>query len=105
MECTREHVDLGFRYGGDEFTIILPEAPEDQAHRIAERIRETFAEKHFDLLTLSVGLMTYQEGHTARSFIQFTDSMMYDAKRSGGNKVHIYRADELSEQHSVDPTT
>lgn len=104
-DCTREHVDLGFRYGGDEFTIILPEAPEDQAHQIARRIRETFEAKHFDLLTISIGLMTYQEGQSARSFIQFTDSMMYDAKRSGGNQVHVYRPEEMSEQHSVDPTT
>ncbi len=104
-ECTREHVDLGFRYGGDEFTIILPEAPEDQANQIAQRIRATFEEKHFDLLTLSVGLMTYQEGHSARSFIQLTDSMMYDAKRSGGNKVYVYSADELRAERTVDPAT
>ena len=104
-DCTREHVDLAFRYGGDEFTIILPEAPEDQALQIARRIRETFESKHFDLLTLSVGLMTYQEGHSARSFIQFTDSMMYDAKRSGGNKVHVYHPEEMSGQHFADPTT
>ena len=104
-DCTREHVDLGFRYGGDEFTVILPEAPEGQANHIAQRIRETFESKHFDLLTMSVGLMTYQEGHSARSFIQFTDSMMYDAKRSGGNQVYVYRGEEFIEQHSVDPTT
>lgn len=104
-ECTREHVDLGFRYGGDEFTVILPEAPENQAHQIARRIRETFESKHFDLLTMSVGLMTYQDGQSARSFIQYTDSMMYDAKRSGGNQVHVYHPEEMSGQHSVDPTT
>ena len=104
-ECTREHVDLGFRYGGDEFTVILPEAPEEQALRIARRIREMFESKRFDLLTLSVGLMTYSEAYSARSFIQFTDSMMYEAKRSGGNKVNVYRAEALSEQNSGKPTT
>lgn len=91
MECTREHVDISFRYGGDEFTVILPEAREEQAMLIAERIRSTFEEKHFDTLTLSIGLMTYKAGQTARSFIHFVDKIMYSAKRSGGNRVYIHR--------------
>ena len=91
MECTREHVDVGFRYGGDEFTVILTEADEEQAYHIAERIRTTFEGKHFDELTLSIGLMTYQEGYSLRTFIQFADAMMYDAKRSGGNRIYVYR--------------
>ena len=96
--CTREHVDLGFRYGGDEFMVILPEAPEDQSYRIAQRIRATFEQKHFDLLTLSVGLMTYQENYSERAFVQFTDSMMYDAKCKGGNRVSVYRPDSSKEE-------
>ncbi|NIA15663.1 MAG: diguanylate cyclase [Nitrospiraceae bacterium] len=91
MECTREHVDLGFRYGGDEFTLILPEADEEQAHSIAERIREGFETRRFDALTVSIGLMTYRKGHSLRTFIQFTDAMMFDAKRSGGNQIYVYR--------------
>ena len=93
MECTRDHVDLGFRYGGDGFMVILSEADERQSLEIAQRIRETFEAKHFDLLTLSIGLMTYQKEYSARTFIQFTDSMMYDAKRSGGNRVYVYGVD------------
>lgn len=92
-ECTREHVDLAFRYGGDEFMVILPEAPESQARQIAERIRETFEAKRFDLMTMSVGLMAYRDGQSIRKFIQFTDSMMYDAKRAGGNRVYVYQPD------------
>ncbi|MCP4641145.1 MAG: diguanylate cyclase [bacterium] len=94
LECTRDHVDIGFRYGGDEFTVILPEAGEAQAKTIAERIRRSFQDKRFDHLTLSVGLMTFREGYTLRSFIQFTDAMMYDAKRSGGNRVFVFESDD-----------
>jgi diguanylate cyclase (GGDEF)-like protein/PAS domain S-box-containing protein len=90
IECTREHVDIGFRYGGDEFTVILPEADETQALIIAERIRTSFEAKRFDNLTLSIGLMSYKQGSSLRSFIRFTDAMMYDAKQSGGNRVYVY---------------
>ncbi len=89
MECTREHVDIPCRYGGDEFTVILPEADKPQALSIAERIRATFEARHYDKLTLSIGLMSYRGG-SLRSFIRSTDAMMYDAKRSGGNRVYVY---------------
>lgn len=94
MDSTREHVDIGFRYGGDEFTVILPEADEAQALNIAERIRTGFEARHFDGLTVSIGLMTYRPGYSIRTFIQFTDAMMYDAKRSGGNRVYVFRPDD-----------
>ena len=103
LECTREHVDIGFRYGGDEFTVILPEAREEQALLIAERIRATFEQKHFDQLTLSVGLMTYKVGQTSRSFIHFVDKIMYSAKRSGGNRVYVHRGDDLEDTEDPQP--
>ncbi len=89
IECTRDYVDIAFRYGGDEFTAILPDTNQDQALRIAERIRATFEQRKFDHLTLSIGLMTYKQG-SLRSFIRSTDALMYDAKRSGGNRVYVY---------------
>jgi diguanylate cyclase (GGDEF)-like protein len=90
-ECTRENVDMGFRYGGDEFTILLPEAGEKQAHRVATRIIETFEARNFDLLTLSLGQMTYDGHCSPKDFMHYTDSMMYEAKRDGGNQVYVYR--------------
>lgn len=98
MECTREHVDLGFRYGGDEFTVLLPEADEAQALHIAKRIQKTFEARQFDHLTVSIGLMTYKDGYSLKSFIQYTDSMMFDAKRAGGNRVYIYDASRVTSQ-------
>jgi diguanylate cyclase (GGDEF)-like protein/PAS domain S-box-containing protein len=94
VECTREHVDVGFRYGGDEFTVILPEADEQQAYVIGERVRQSFESKRFDRLTLSVGLMEYRKGTTVRTFIRYADAMMYDAKRSGGNRLYVYKPQE-----------
>lgn len=98
IECTREHVDIGCRYGGDEFTVILPEADEKEAYNIAERIRVSFAARRFDHLTVSIGLMSYKRGTSLRSFVRFVDAMMYDAKRSGGNRVFVYDLEAQGEQ-------
>ncbi len=90
-ECTREHVDMGFRYGGDEFTVILPDTDEEQAMLVAERIRSTFQKKNFDKLSISIGVIKYTENFSPKSFIKFADECMYKAKRSGGNKIVLYR--------------
>ena len=97
--CTRDYVDTGCRYGGDEFTVILPETDLIHAKNIAERIRASFERYAFDPCTLSIGLMTYNKKTphreaSAESFIRHADEMMYNAKRSGGNRVYIYDADE-----------
>ena len=92
-EWTREHVDMGFRYGGDEFTVILPEADERQAHHIAERIRSTFLQRHFERVTISCGVVAYQAEYSVRKFIQAVDAMMYEAKRTGGNRVCVFDAE------------
>jgi len=92
-ECTREHVDSGYRYGGDEFTVILSETTQEQAFSIAERLRKTFEERHFDGLTLSIGLMTYSSMFTPKTFIKRADEAMYESKRSGGNQICILPAE------------
>jgi len=93
-ESTRGYVDIGCRYGGDEFTIILPETGLEHARNIAERIRTSFEARQFGRCTLSVGLMTYRKDTTAESFIRFADEMMYLAKRSGGNRVYVFDQDK-----------
>jgi len=92
-ECTREHVDTGYRYGGDEFTVILSETTKEQALNIAERLRKTFQERKFDGLTLSIGLMVYDLKFTPKAFIKRADEAMYGSKRSGGNRVYLLSSD------------
>lgn len=94
-DCTRQHVDLGFRYGGDEFTVILPEADEEIAILIAERIRCSFLAKQFERLTLSIGVATYQKDPTAQTFIRAADVMMYEAKRAGGNQIKVFNPNAM----------
>lgn len=92
MRSTRTHVDVGFRYGGDEFTVILPEADEQVGTTIAERIRRSFEAQLLDSLTLSIGLCTYRGEMDVQTLIRTADEMMYESKRAGGNRVTVHRA-------------
>jgi len=91
VRSTRTHVDIGFRYGGDEFTVILPEADEATAEIITERIRRNFEEEDLDQLTLSLGLCTYRGDIDTKTLIHTADAMMYESKRAGGNRATVHR--------------
>jgi len=89
--------DTAFRYGGDEFFILLPEAELQNAKQTAEKIRTRFndlwpysvAHKDMDLMpvTLSVGVAQLEEKETAEALIKRADFAMYEAKRQGGDRV------------------
>ena len=92
-ECTREHVDHTFRYGGDEFTIILTETTPKQAVEVAERIRQLMPESLEDAsLTLSIGLAEFTDSETLEEFIHNADQAMYAAKKAGGNQISFAKS-------------
>ena len=86
----RENLDSGFRYGGDEFMVILPEANEKEALTIAKRIRKSFNKREVGDVTLSIGLVEYNPEYDLDTFIKIADETMYISKKSGGNSVSIY---------------
>jgi diguanylate cyclase (GGDEF)-like protein len=88
---TRRHVDAAFRYGGDEFAVLLVETDNTQAMTVAERIRTAFEERAFAGCSLSLGLAQLRPDETAEDLIQRADTAMYQAKRDGGNRVHVLR--------------
>jgi diguanylate cyclase (GGDEF)-like protein/PAS domain S-box-containing protein len=90
-ECTREHVDYSFRYGGDEFTIILTETTPKQAVEVAERIKQLVPELlEEETLTLSIGLSEFTDSEIGlEEFINSADQAMYRAKKAGGNQIAI----------------
>ena len=87
--CIRQDVDSGYRYGGDEFAVILPYSDEVRAAGVAERIRRTYEDFSFPNTSLSIGLTQLRFGESIDDLVNRADSAMYVAKHSGGNMVHI----------------
>ena len=84
----RFNVDTGYRYGGDEFTVLLIGASADRAMTIAERIRSSIEQAKSQHITVSVGLSEYRDHFDLEGFVKSADDAMYFAKNSGGNRVH-----------------
>lgn len=96
-KCMRD-IDLCFRYGGDEFAVILPETEMNNALNVAERIRLTLKNTKFSLrgtckmaskacITTSIGLSEYKKDYSLEDFVRYSDAFVYQSKKLGGNKV------------------
>jgi diguanylate cyclase (GGDEF)-like protein len=84
----RYNVDSGYRYGGDEFAVLLIGASVDQALAIAERIRSSIEQAKYQNITVSIGLSEYRDDFDTEGFVKSADDAMYTAKHSGGNRIH-----------------
>ncbi|QXQ17611.1 diguanylate cyclase [Pseudomonas tolaasii] len=87
--------DLAGRYGGDEFCVILPQMPLEEAARIMEQMRETFSNyrnPHIPELrvSLSIGLADFQPSYIdAAMWLNAADRALYAAKDTGRNRVNV----------------
>jgi len=88
--------DLLARFGGEEFSVILPDTPLEGARTVAESIREFFsstslkAKKSFQTLgsiTVSIGIAAYIQGNSPEELIHNADRALYAAKQAGRNRV------------------
>ncbi len=98
--------DICARYGGEEFSVILPGKSLRDAAQHAERIRRRFADTQFKTedkktlhFTLSIGVAEHnQKYRTASDFFERADKALYEAKRTGKNKVCCWR---LSDENGI----
>lgn len=91
--CLRQ-TDSAYRYGGEEFTILLPMTKSKDAVVTAERIRKEFKKEIFSPLsgqdvhvTMSLGLTLYQKREDMKTFVNRADQLMYQAKKNGKDMV------------------
>jgi diguanylate cyclase (GGDEF)-like protein len=75
----RANVDIAFRYGGDEFAVILVESDSDMALNMSKRIKVGFA-KDGDV-TASTGFTTYSKEMSENDFIAAADKNLYEGKK------------------------
>ncbi|MFC1911119.1 diguanylate cyclase [Chloroflexota bacterium] len=85
--------DQAFRYGGDEFAVVLPQAAMSAAYVVAERVRVQIAsgmEEKEIAVTCSIGVATYPaDGVISGELVTVADTALYYAKRTGGNRVYL----------------
>ncbi len=90
---TIRNTDLAFRYGGDEFAIILPQSATNDALVVAERVRGRIASemsKRDIRISASLGLASWpSDGVATNELINAADRALYYAKETGGNRTCI----------------
>jgi diguanylate cyclase (GGDEF)-like protein len=96
VDSLRDNDDLAFRYGGEEFSVILPSAGLRGGTLVAERIRENISKSVFEKgsynlkVTLSIGVSACPDNAlTIKDLILGADKALYEAKKSGKNKVVV----------------
>ncbi len=88
-------MDSAYRYGGEEFTVILPETEGKEAQMVAQRIRVAVKAEEYTpedsptpvSITISLGVTEYKPKEDVSDFIQRADKALYGSKEDGRDKV------------------
>jgi diguanylate cyclase (GGDEF)-like protein/PAS domain S-box-containing protein len=87
-------IDSAYRYGGEEFTIILPMTMSEEGIVTAKRIQKELRKENFSLVsgqevyvTVSIGLAQYKPKEEIKAFVRRVDQFMYKVKKNGRGKI------------------
>ncbi len=92
LRLTRKSDFVG-RYGGEEFVVLLPNTSDKTALLVAEKLRSSLEKLPFEsggrkiAVTMSMGLTHAEKGDTPDSLFKRADDLLYQAKKSGRNRV------------------
>lgn len=91
-------IDLLGRYGGEEFSLFLPETDKDGALLVGERLRGVISNRTFKAydetlrMTISIGVSTFPyDTQTSTELIEYADQALYEAKAQGRNRVVAFK--------------
>ena len=102
LQASLRESDFIARYGGEEFLAILPNTDEEEAMLVAEKIRHSVGQHAFPIqgpVTISVGVtLVAADDQCEDDAVRRADLALYDAKKSGRNRVCWYQVKNLSEQ-------
>jgi diguanylate cyclase (GGDEF)-like protein len=92
--------DLIYRYGGDEFVVIMPDTSASDAFKTGERFRkrlEEMPQKTTPAVSLSIGISEYSHyfSYDMYEFVHAADLAMYEAKKGGKNRICMAKGLEL----------
>lgn len=100
LKVALRSADVACRYGGEEFGVLLPQTPLNEAIVIAERMRQRVAEAIYPhgkaqprgAVTISIGISTsFKQLDTPERIIAAADRALYNAKRKGKNRIEFYQ--------------
>lgn len=100
LKAALRSADVASRYGGEEFSILLPQTSLKEAEVIAERMRNRVADTKFPhgrsqplgVVTISIGISTFSKHvDTAEKVIAAADRALYIAKSKGKNRIELYQ--------------
>jgi diguanylate cyclase (GGDEF)-like protein len=96
LQSSVREIDLAGRWGGEEFALLLPGTDLHGGHELAERVRRRLVRRKFIApdgerirITASFGVAAFPEAQSQEELVAASDGALYDAKRSGKNRVAV----------------
>jgi diguanylate cyclase (GGDEF)-like protein/PAS domain S-box-containing protein len=87
--CIRKDVDSAYRYGGDEFVVLLPDTDKIQSRNAADRIQKQFGAFKFGATSLSIGITEAKPDEDEKKLVKRADEAMYQSKKFGRARITL----------------